>query len=123
MRAELYRYTKASSKEEGNPCFHTPRGRPAVARSAKAKRVVGAPTPTGWWELCTYHRAPSVSRRMRLAVGGFCQNRNRFSPVSASKRRSTVPSIRCSTISQVALTTARFRCPPKTSPFSLPALM
>ena len=26
-------------------------------------------------------------------------------------------------ISQVALTTARFRCPPKTSPFSLPALM
>lgn len=23
MRAELYRYTKASPKGEGNPCFHT----------------------------------------------------------------------------------------------------
>ena len=51
------------------------------------------------------------------------QNANRFSPVSSSWRRSTRPSMMLMTISQVALTNALFRWPPKTSPLSFPALM
>ena len=54
---------------------------------------------------------------------GKAQNLNRFSPVMGSYWRSTVPSRTSTTISQVALTTARFRCPPNTSPLSFPALM
>ena len=54
---------------------------------------------------------------------GAGQNANRFSPVSGSCALSTVPGMISTTISQVALTTARFKWPPNTCPLSFPALM
>ena len=47
----------------------------------------------------------------------------RFRPVSGSGLRSTRPSRTVTTSSQVALITARFRCPPQTRPSSSPMLM
>ncbi len=51
------------------------------------------------------------------------QNCSRLIPISGSGLRSTAPGRIRITISQVAETTARFRCPPKTSHRAFPALM
>jgi len=51
------------------------------------------------------------------------QNCSRLIPISGSGLRPTTPGRIRITISQVAETTARFRCPPKTSHRAFPALM
>ena len=75
-------------------------------------------------------KASRVRRPVSLSLFGQSmkclhqsKNSKRFRPTSSLNFRSTVPSLTSTIISQVALTLAVFRCPPKTWPSLSPALM
>ena len=68
-------------------------------------------------------KLPPVGIGIVELLGHGFQNLKRFSPVTASLKRSTVPSITVTIISHVALTRAALRCPPTTVPDSFAALI
>lgn len=73
-----------------------PQGRrySAMCSGGRTCKAAKAAAPEGRWPQIGY---------------SIYTNSNRFRPISSLKRRSTVPSTTRTTISQVALTTARFK--------------
>ena len=107
-----------------------PLSAPGCCRRCRTGCLTGRP-PT--WSIPCWPRPLRSSRRLysvfflrlaeRVREAGYQRNRNRFSPISGSWARSTDPLMTRITTSQVALTMALFRWPPKTAPLSFPALM
>lgn len=107
LAAAIFQELPLPGPRRGPLCLKTGGAGNALAKILPDKKTGGP-----WNKVCLF----PFFRGLTQNLPGGGQNFQRLSPMSSLRTRSTVPGRSVTTISQVALMTARFRCPPNTRP-------